>query len=162
MILAVFIGLLVGAAVLVVPYLRARALAQVLEPIVDLTVAAPESHMGDITGGLASKRARINGTDAARNGEIIIKAAQDAQIYGLMVAGGELLDVYDGVGAYLGTNRVYGNGASSITIEAGGQVRLGRDLDLNVELLLPAPRRKERLEPVAKLRAKCPVICQND
>ena len=30
--------------------------------------------MGDITGGLAAKRARINGTDAARNGEIIIKA----------------------------------------------------------------------------------------
>ena len=40
----------------------------------DLTVAAPESHMGDITGGLASKRARINGTDSARDGEVLIKA----------------------------------------------------------------------------------------
>ncbi|MGH8498017.1 MAG: elongation factor G, partial [Methylococcales bacterium] len=52
----------------------AKAKPQILEPIVDLTVSAPEQHMGDITGGLASKRARINGTDAARNGEIIIKA----------------------------------------------------------------------------------------
>jgi elongation factor G len=51
-----------------------KAKPQILEPIVDLTIAAPEQHMGDITGGLASKRARINGTDAARNDEIIIKA----------------------------------------------------------------------------------------
>jgi elongation factor G len=51
-----------------------RARPQVLEPIVDLAVTAPESHMGDITGGLASKRARINGTDSARDGEVLIKA----------------------------------------------------------------------------------------
>ena len=30
--------------------------------------------MGDITGGLSSKRARINGTDSLRDGEIVIKA----------------------------------------------------------------------------------------
>jgi len=51
-----------------------RARPQVLEPIVDLAVTAPENHMGDITGGLASKRARINGTDSTRDGEILIKA----------------------------------------------------------------------------------------
>ncbi len=51
-----------------------KARPQILEPIVDLTVTAPEAHTGDITGGLSAKRARINGTDAARNGEIIIKA----------------------------------------------------------------------------------------
>ena len=51
-----------------------KARPQILEPIVDLSVTAPETHMGDITGGLASKRARINGTDSARNGEIIVKA----------------------------------------------------------------------------------------
>ncbi len=45
-----------------------------LEPIVNLEVTAPEAHMGDITGGLASKRARINGTDSARDGEIVVKA----------------------------------------------------------------------------------------
>jgi elongation factor G len=52
----------------------AKARPQILEPIVDLSVTAPETHMGDITGGLASKRARINGTDSGRNGEIIVKA----------------------------------------------------------------------------------------
>ncbi|WP_242110758.1 elongation factor G [Luteimonas aquatica] len=52
----------------------AKARPQVLEPIVDLDVAAPEQNMGDISGGLAGKRARINGTDAAKGGEIVIKA----------------------------------------------------------------------------------------
>lgn len=51
-----------------------KARPQVLEPIVDLEVNAPEQHMGDISGGLASKRARINGTDAARGHEIVVKA----------------------------------------------------------------------------------------
>ncbi len=52
----------------------AKARPQVLEPIVDLDVNAPEQHMGDISGGLASKRARINGTDSLRGGEIEVKA----------------------------------------------------------------------------------------
>lgn len=51
-----------------------KARPQVLEPIVDLEVAAPEQHMGDISGGLAAMRARINGTDSARGGEIVVKA----------------------------------------------------------------------------------------
>ena len=46
----------------------------VLEPIVDLEVSAPEQHMGDVSGGLAAKRARINGTDSQRGGEIVVKA----------------------------------------------------------------------------------------
>ncbi len=52
----------------------AKAQPQVLEPIVSVEVAAPERHMGDITGALAGKRARINGTDAGNSGEIVIKA----------------------------------------------------------------------------------------
>ena len=51
-----------------------RARPQVLEPIVDLEVQAPEQHMGDISGGLAAKRGRISGTDAARGGEIVVRA----------------------------------------------------------------------------------------
>ncbi|QSX78356.1 elongation factor G [Agrilutibacter solisilvae] len=51
-----------------------KARPQVLEPIVDLEVNAPEQNMGDISGGLASKRARINGTDSTRGNEIIVKA----------------------------------------------------------------------------------------
>jgi elongation factor G len=52
----------------------AKARPQILEPIADLSVTAPEAHMGDITGGLASKRARINGTDATRDGDVLIRA----------------------------------------------------------------------------------------
>ena len=51
---------------------KARPL--VLEPIVNLDVTVPAEHMGDITGGLATKRARINGTDSLRGGELIVKA----------------------------------------------------------------------------------------
>lgn len=51
----------------------AKAAPQVLEPIVDLEVSAPETQVGDITGGLAAKRARINGTDM-RKGEVVIRA----------------------------------------------------------------------------------------
>ncbi len=52
----------------------AKAHPQVLEPIVDLAVHAPESAMGDISGSLAGKRARINGTDAVGNGEVAVTA----------------------------------------------------------------------------------------
>jgi elongation factor G len=51
----------------------AKARPQVLEPIVDLEVSAPEQHMGDINGSLAAKRARINGTDSVR-GEVVVRA----------------------------------------------------------------------------------------
>ena len=51
-----------------------KARPQVLEPIVNIDVSIPESHVGDVTGGLASKRARIMGTDASRNGGLLIKA----------------------------------------------------------------------------------------
>ncbi|HEY4530219.1 MAG TPA: elongation factor G [Luteimonas sp.] len=52
----------------------ARATPTLLEPIVDLVVTAPDAHMGDISGGLAGRRARIVGTDAARGGDIVVKA----------------------------------------------------------------------------------------
>ena len=51
-----------------------KARPQVLEPIVELEVNAPEQHMGDISGGLASKRARISGTDSVRGNEIVVRA----------------------------------------------------------------------------------------
>ena len=52
----------------------AKASPKVLEPIVDLVVTAPEAHMGDVSGGLAGRRARILGTDSARGGDIVVKA----------------------------------------------------------------------------------------
>lgn len=51
---------------------KARPL--VLEPIVSLEVTAPEQHMGDISGGLAAKRARIQGSDSLRGGEVVVRA----------------------------------------------------------------------------------------
>lgn len=51
-----------------------KAQPQVLEPIVELEVSAPGQHMGDVSGGLASKRARISGTDTLRSGEIVVRA----------------------------------------------------------------------------------------
>ncbi|HSX58864.1 MAG TPA: elongation factor G [Tahibacter sp.] len=52
----------------------AKARPTLLEPVVNLEVFVPDNHMGDVTGGLASKRARINGTDSGHSGEIIIRA----------------------------------------------------------------------------------------
>jgi elongation factor G len=51
---------------------KARPL--ILEPIVNLDVEVPDHFMGDVTGRLASKRARINGTDSVRGGELVVKA----------------------------------------------------------------------------------------
>jgi elongation factor G len=51
-----------------------KARPTVLEPIVDVEVSIPELNVGDVTGGLAGKRARIMGTDARRGGELVIKA----------------------------------------------------------------------------------------
>lgn len=45
-----------------------------LEPIVSVEINAPEAHVGDVTGGLASKRARILGTDSLRGEELVIRA----------------------------------------------------------------------------------------
>lgn len=51
-----------------------KARPQVLEPLVDLEVSIPDSYVGDVTGGLASKRAQIMGTDSLRGGETLIRA----------------------------------------------------------------------------------------
>ncbi len=51
----------------------AKAAPQVLEPIVELEVSAPEAQVGDITGGLSSRRARIHGTDSAK-GDMLVRA----------------------------------------------------------------------------------------
>jgi elongation factor G len=48
---------------------------QILEPIVNLEVTVADQVMGDITGLLASKRARIQGTDSQRGGQTQISAA---------------------------------------------------------------------------------------
>lgn len=51
-----------------------KAGAVVLEPIAQLEVTAPGHCAGSISGDLSSRRARISGTDAGPNGEVIIRA----------------------------------------------------------------------------------------
>ncbi|MEM9531835.1 MAG: elongation factor G [Pseudomonadota bacterium] len=51
-----------------------NARPQVLEPVVELTVTAPDANMGDIAGSLSGKRARISGTDAVPGGLVEISA----------------------------------------------------------------------------------------
>ncbi|HEX7341853.1 MAG TPA: elongation factor G [Rhodanobacteraceae bacterium] len=52
----------------------ANARPLLLEPIVEIDVSIPESRVGDVTGSLASKRARILGTDTQRDGTLVISA----------------------------------------------------------------------------------------
>jgi len=47
---------------------------QILEPIVSVDVTVPDAFMGDITGNLAARRARISGTENLRGGQVTIKA----------------------------------------------------------------------------------------
>jgi elongation factor G len=46
----------------------------VLEPIVDVEIAAPEHHMGDITGDLAARRGQVSGTQSGAAGSLTVLA----------------------------------------------------------------------------------------
>jgi len=70
----------------------------VLEPIVNVEIAIPEHSVGDVTGGLAGKRARILGTDSQRGGELVIKA--QAPLAELVDYPTELKSVTGGRGRY--------------------------------------------------------------
>ena len=45
----------------------------ILEPIVNIEIAAPEPNMGDIAGDMASRRGQVSGTDALSSGMLVIK-----------------------------------------------------------------------------------------
>jgi elongation factor G len=45
----------------------------VLEPIVHVEIAAPDSAMGDITGDLSGKRGLVSGTANGANGTVVIR-----------------------------------------------------------------------------------------
>jgi len=46
----------------------------VLEPIVNVEIAAPEHNMGDITGDLASRRGQVSGTTSGSVGALTVLA----------------------------------------------------------------------------------------
>jgi elongation factor G len=75
----------------------AKAHPQVLEPVVDLEVSVPEAQVGDITGGLAGKRARINGTDAVDDGIVVRAQVPLSELEGYAA---ELKSVTAGRGRY--------------------------------------------------------------
>ena len=52
----------------------AKAHPVILEPIVNIEVSIPANCVGDVTGALAAKRARILGTDTLRGDSMLIKA----------------------------------------------------------------------------------------
>jgi hypothetical protein len=62
------------------------------------------------------------------DGRIDITASGSAQLDGRIVAGGEIVDYYDATGAYLGSIPRYFDGDSTITVDARGQVTLGKGL----------------------------------
>ncbi|WP_374664382.1 elongation factor G [Ramlibacter sp.] len=61
-----------GKKALITAVQAARAV--VLEPIVHVEITAPEQHMGDITGDLASRRGQVSGTQAAAAGHLTVLA----------------------------------------------------------------------------------------
>ncbi|MDX1460207.1 MAG: elongation factor G [Xanthomonadales bacterium] len=71
---------------------------QILEPIVSVDVTVPETVMGDITGNLAGRRARISGTESLRGGLVTVKA--DIPLSSLSDYHVELKSLTQGAGSF--------------------------------------------------------------
>ena len=71
---------------------------QILEPIVNVDVTVPDGDMGDITGNLAGRRARISGTESLRGGQVTIRA--DIPLSSLSDYHAELKSLTQGQGTY--------------------------------------------------------------
>ena len=71
---------------------------QILEPIVSIDVTVPDAVMGDITGNLAGRRARISGTESLRGGQVTIRA--DLPLSSLSDYHTELKSLTQGQGSY--------------------------------------------------------------
>lgn len=71
---------------------------QILEPIVSIDVTVPEAVMGDVTGNLAGRRARISGTESLSGGQVTVKA--DMPLSSLSDYHAELKSMSQGQGSY--------------------------------------------------------------
>tara|TARA_B100000029_G_scaffold424854_1_gene432937 strand:- start:153 stop:1181 length:1029 start_codon:yes stop_codon:yes gene_type:complete len=71
----------------------------VLEPIVSVAVTAPDEHIGDITGGLASKRGQIKGTSIAPNNCMTVES--NLPLSELTNYTAELKSMTSGQGSYI-------------------------------------------------------------
>ena len=70
----------------------------VLEPIVNIEVTVPQNNMGDIAGGLSSKRGRVNGTTTLSSGMVSISG--QAPLGELGNYQSELKSLTGGAGSY--------------------------------------------------------------
>ena len=71
---------------------------QILEPIVTVDVTVPEAAMGDITGNLAGRRARISGTESLSGGLVTVQA--DMPLSSLSNYHAELNSMTQGQGSF--------------------------------------------------------------
>jgi elongation factor G len=71
---------------------------QILEPIVSVDVTVPETVMGDVTGNLAGRRARISGTESLSGGQVTVKA--DMPLSALSDYHAELKSMTQGQGSF--------------------------------------------------------------
>jgi elongation factor G len=71
---------------------------QILEPVVSVDVTVPESHMGDVTGNLAGRRARISGTESQGGGFLTVRA--DMPLSGLADYHTDLKSMTQGQGSF--------------------------------------------------------------
>jgi elongation factor G len=71
---------------------------QILEPIVTVDVTVPDAVMGDITGNLAGRRARISGTESLRGGLVTVQA--DIPLSALSDYHTELKSLTQGAGSF--------------------------------------------------------------
>lgn len=76
-----------------------KAKPALLEPIVNMEVTAPESHMGTITGDLSGKRGRIQATDILPGGMAQVKA--QAPLSEVMQYQSQLKSVTGGQGSFV-------------------------------------------------------------
>ena len=70
----------------------------VLEPIVSIDVTVPQDNMGDIAGGLSSKRGRVNGTTTLAGG--MVRISGQAPLSELSAYQSELKSLTGGAGSY--------------------------------------------------------------
>ena len=75
-----------------------KASPVVLEPIVDVDVTVPQDNMGDVAGGLSSKRGRVNGTTTLSSGMISISGQVPLGELGTYQS--ELKSLTGGAGSY--------------------------------------------------------------
>ena len=76
----------------------ANAGPQILEPIVSIDVTVPDAVMGDVTGNLAGRRARISGTESLSGGQVTVKA--DMPLSALSDYHAELKSMTQGQGSF--------------------------------------------------------------